>query len=52
MCEMICVKKKKISSLLFCCNLERRGGYDKKAGGEVGEVFLPLSHCGELGVAY
>lgn len=49
MCEIMCEKKSAVScfvpiwSFIF---------HVKKAGGEVGEVFLPLSHCGELRVAY
>lgn len=26
--------------------------HDKKAAGEAGEAFLPLSRCGERGAAY
>lgn len=50
MCEIICVKKESavacfvaIWSFIF---------HDKKAVGEAGEVFLPLSRCGERRVAY
>lgn len=53
MCEIICVKKK-IGSL--SCLVAIWGFFfflhDKEAGGEVREVFLSLSHCGELRVAH
>lgn len=47
----VCEKKKKsaISCFVAIWNYIFHG---KKAGGEVGEVFLPLSRCGELRVPY
>lgn len=48
MCEIIRVKK----HLSYCCNLGFYFFHAKEAGGEVGEVFLPLSRRAELRVAY